>query len=109
MLPLNIRLVGCDFVGPVAYRDAHVIEPKVDTDSSFSTMAAHAAYYKDTPSSCDRMKVGLGNPGIPMFHQLCSCDIAFLEMCKRPLVYDGGIARVVKQAWGYPWLCGGGE
>jgi len=35
VLPLNIRLVGCDFVGPITYRDAHVIESKVDTNSSF--------------------------------------------------------------------------
>jgi hypothetical protein len=30
VLPLNIRLARCDFVGPITYRDAHVIEPKVD-------------------------------------------------------------------------------
>ena len=26
VLPLNKRLVGCDFVGPIPYWDAHVIE-----------------------------------------------------------------------------------
>ena len=36
VLPLNIRLAGCDFVGPITYRDTHVIESKMDTDSSFS-------------------------------------------------------------------------
>jgi hypothetical protein len=36
VLPLNIRLARCDFVGPITYRDAHVIESKVDIDSSFS-------------------------------------------------------------------------
>jgi hypothetical protein len=44
-----------------------------------------------------------------MVLQLCLCDIAFLELRKRPLVDDGGIARVVKQARCYPGLCGGGE
>ena len=44
-----------------------------------------------------------------MLHQLCLRDITFLEMCKRPLVYDSGIARVIKQAWCYPRLCGGDE
>ena len=34
VLPLDIRLAGCDFVGPITYRDAHVIESKMDTDSS---------------------------------------------------------------------------
>jgi hypothetical protein len=28
VLPLDIRLVGCDFVGPIPYWDAHVIEPE---------------------------------------------------------------------------------
>ena len=28
MLPLNIRLAGCDFVGPITYRDAHMVESK---------------------------------------------------------------------------------
>jgi hypothetical protein len=103
-LTLNIRLARCDFVGPITYRDAHVIESKV-----YSVAGAHAAYFKDAPSSCNRLKVGLSNPRIPMFHQLCSCNIVILETRKRPLVYDGGISRVVKQAWCYPRLCGGGE
>jgi hypothetical protein len=107
VLSLNIRLAGCDFVGPITYRNAHVIKSKVDTVCR--SVAAHAAFYKDAPSSCNRLKVGLGDPRIPMFHQLFSCDIAFLEMCKRPFVYDGGVARVVKQAWCYPRLCGGGK
>jgi hypothetical protein len=29
VLPLDIRLAGCDFVGPIPYRDAHVIESRV--------------------------------------------------------------------------------
>ncbi len=36
VLTLNIRLAGCDFVGPITYWDAHVIESKVDTDLSSS-------------------------------------------------------------------------
>jgi hypothetical protein len=107
VLPLNIRFVRCDFVGPITYRNAHVIKSTVNT--VLRSVAAHAGLYKDAPSPCDRLKVDLSNPRIPMFHQLFSCDIKFLEMRKRPFVYDGGVARVVKQAWCYPWLCDSGK
>jgi hypothetical protein len=40
--------------------------------------------------------------------QLCLGGITILKLRKRPLVYYGGIARVVKQAGGYPRLGGGG-
>ncbi len=110
VLSLDIRLAGCNFVGPITYWDAHVIKSKeVRVHSCSVQRAAHVAYYKDAPCSCDGLKVGLGNPRIPMFCQLCLSDIAFLELCKRPLVYDGGIGRVVEQAGCYPRLCGGGE
>jgi hypothetical protein len=68
-----------------------------------------ARHDKDAPSSCDQLKVDLGNPCVPMVHQRCFCDIAVLELRKRPLVYDGGIPRAIKQARCYPRLCDGGE
>jgi hypothetical protein len=36
VLPLNIRLARCDFVGPITYWDAHVIKSKVEIDTPFS-------------------------------------------------------------------------
>ena len=42
------------------------------------------------------------NPRIPIIHQLCLCDIAFLETCKCPFVHYSAIACLVKQAWCYP-------
>lgn len=108
MLPLDIRLVGCDFVGPIPYWDAHVIESETRIQTwltDFCSEASHAAYL---PSSSNRLKVSLSDPCIPMVHQRCFGGTTLLKLRKCPFVYDGGIARVVKQARCYPRLCGGG-
>ena len=47
MLPLDIRLVGCDFVGPIPYWDAHVIESETRIQTwltDFCSEAPHATY-----------------------------------------------------------------
>lgn len=64
--------------------------------------AMHASKY--APSSRNRFKVILGDPGVPMLGQFCSRNIGVLVLSKSPLVNDSEIARLFEQAWRDPRL-----
>jgi hypothetical protein len=109
VLSLDIRFAGTDFVSPVPYRNAYMIESKMQDCTSSARTVWSGRYKHGAPSSCDCLKVGLGDERIPMIYQLCLRDIAILEFSKRPLVNNGWISRVVEQARCYPRLGDGGD
>ena len=65
VLPLDIRFARTDFVSPIAYRDAHMVESKIQ---DFASEAYDALHYKYAPSSGNCLEVGLGDPCIPMLY-----------------------------------------
>lgn len=67
VLSLDIRFARTYFVGPITYRDAYVIESKRRISVRREVPMLHIRH---APSTCDCLKVGLGDERIPMLHQL---------------------------------------
>ena len=66
VLPLDIRFAGTDFVSPIPYRNAYMIESKMQDCTGSARTVWSARYKHGAPSSCDCLKVGLGDERIPM-------------------------------------------
>ena len=56
------------------------------------------------PRSGDGLKVGFGDPGIPMPPESVGGSGAVLELAKGVFVDDTRISSVIKQGRGDPWL-----
>lgn len=102
-LSLDVGLSGTNFEGPVPYGDANMVQAGRSGTISVSKEGKRSRP-RDSPSIRDVNEVLLCDPGVPVILENRQGGASALELPKGPLVDDGGVAGVVEQTRGDPWL-----
>ena len=74
------------------------------TDGNVSWASCDLSRPRDVPGGGDISKVALNDPCVPVVLERGQSGVTILHLPKCPLVDDGGVACVVEQAGGDPWL-----